>query len=277
MTEKEMEDLLWKHPEKFLGEQLTQFERQSDSIVGRADLIFKDRIGRFLIVEVKRRKLQRGAVEQLHDYYGMMKHRFPNSVVELMVVANQIPDERRLACEKLNIEAREISEKRFRDVADEVGYIFESEVSRIAPPDETTGGDEAGSKRSLRNRDTGLDYPSWPISYQTVIRLSVPPEEAWRLLKQVSHEKFLDTLKTAWQVDKDGNVKAQSICWLFCWAKTGNNSLDAAEVCRSIFDRIFDKTKAYNWFDSKVDHEWARKARYKKRNIEGDLQKRLES
>jgi len=43
------------------------------------------------------------------------------------VVAPRIPPERRVACEQYDIEAREIPLKRFRDVADEVGYVFGSE------------------------------------------------------------------------------------------------------------------------------------------------------
>lgn len=134
MIEREMEDLIWEHPDKLLNEQLTKFQRQLGSSVGRSDIIFVDRIGRFLVIEIKRGTLSRGAIEQLHDYYGMMKRKFSDKVVELMVVANRIPPERRLACEKLNIEAREISEKKFRDVAEEVNYIFESEPSSGEEP-----------------------------------------------------------------------------------------------------------------------------------------------
>lgn len=268
MIEKEMEDLLWNHPQKFLGEQLTQFKRQLSSDIGRSDLIFIDRLGRLLVVEVKRGKLPREAVSQLYNYFGVVKRMYPDKVVELMVVANQIPEERRLACEKHDIEAREISEKKFRDVASEVNYIFESE--RTTEPGRR---DDTLSKQGPQKERVDSKPPSWPISYQTKIRLAVRPDEAWRLLEQVPHEKYLDTLKSAWQVDKDGNVKAQSICWFFCWAKTGNSSPDARDTCRSIFNRIFDKT--YEWFDSKVDHEWARKARYKKRSIEADLERRL--
>jgi len=275
MIEKEMEDLLWNHPEKFLGEKLTQFERQPNSAVGRPDLVFIDRIQRYLVIEVKCGTLKRGAIEQLHDYYGMMKRRFPGKVVELMVVANQIPHERRLACESLNIEAREIPQKKFRDVASEVNYIFESEIGKPQRLDENGGGVYTKPIRNLR-KETGVSTPaSHPNSYQTIMRLSVSPEEAMSLLKQVPHENFQNTLESAWQVDQDGNVKAQSICWFFCWAKTGNNSLDTAYACRSIFDKIFNKT--YNWFDCRIDHEWARKARYKKKNIETDLQKRLDN
>jgi len=72
MTEREMEDLIWHNPEKFLNEPLTQFQRQPSSTVGRADLIFEDRIGRLLVIELKRDTLERGAVMQLIDYYGMV-------------------------------------------------------------------------------------------------------------------------------------------------------------------------------------------------------------
>lgn len=128
-----MEDLLWSYPEKLLNEPLTQFKRQQRSAVGRSDLIFVDRLGRLLVVEIKHGKLGRGAIDQIHDYFGMVKREHPDKPVELMVVANVIPSERRLACEKYDIEPREISEKRFRDVAAEVGYAFASEAAARPP------------------------------------------------------------------------------------------------------------------------------------------------
>src|ERR1700742_1785805 len=100
MTEDDMEELLWRYPEKLLNEPLEQFRRQPSSQVGRADLIFKDRLGRFLIVEIKKGVLPRGAINQLVDYYGMLKQEFEGEPVELMAVANLIPKERALACIK---------------------------------------------------------------------------------------------------------------------------------------------------------------------------------
>jgi len=126
MTEHDMEELLWRFPEKFLNEPLEPFRRQPSSQVGRADLIFKDRIGRFLVIEIKKGMLPRGTVNQLVDYYGMLKREFQNESVELMAVANSIPEDRAIACLKYDIEPREISEKRFLDIAREVGYVFES-------------------------------------------------------------------------------------------------------------------------------------------------------
>src|SRR5260370_18590718 len=90
MTEQEMEDLLWDHPETFLNEPLTKFRRQAHSSVGRSDLIFTDRSGTFLIAEIKHGKLPQGSLAQLQDDYGMVKLEFPHSVVDFMCYANQI-------------------------------------------------------------------------------------------------------------------------------------------------------------------------------------------
>src|SRR5690242_21094383 len=66
MTEREMEDLLWAHSEKFFKEPLKSFKRQAASrVVGRADLMFKDADNRILIVELKKGFLNRGAIAQL--------------------------------------------------------------------------------------------------------------------------------------------------------------------------------------------------------------------
>ena len=147
MIEREMEDLLWQHTEKLLNEPLKQFRRQARSSIGRSDLVFTDRLGRLLVIEIKRGKLERQAIDQLHDYYGSLKKEFPDQPVELMAIAHSIPDERKIACERLNIEPREISEKRFRDVASEVGYDFLSERTKDSV--ESNGGPTKGEKKAV--------------------------------------------------------------------------------------------------------------------------------
>lgn len=145
MTEREMEDLTWNYPEKILNEPLVQVDRQLFSCVGSCDLLFKDHLDRLLVVELKKGKLGRGAIEQLHDYFGMVKKKFPGRPVELMVLANSIPEERRLACERLDIEWREISVKKFRDVAKGVGYVFASEK---VDTEQVVADDQAQTRRS---------------------------------------------------------------------------------------------------------------------------------
>jgi hypothetical protein len=99
MTEREFEELLFLYPELLLEEGLKAVDRQRTYAVGRSDLIFEH----------------------------------PNTPIELMVVANEIPRERKLHLANWNIESREISEKKLRDVARDQGYIFKSEQARVIP------------------------------------------------------------------------------------------------------------------------------------------------
>ena len=120
--------------------------RQSSSPVGRADLVFEHPRGYRIVVEVKAGVAPRGVGEQLHDYWGAEKAARPNIPVEMMVVANEIPRERRLYLENRNIEAREIPVKRFREVASTVGYRFESEeiLARRSVSDAPSGTSSVG-------------------------------------------------------------------------------------------------------------------------------------
>jgi len=181
MTEHEMEDLLWAYPDRLLGEPLKQLDRQSSSPVGRHDISFIDRIGRILVVEVKRGTLPRNAIAQLIDYYGTYKARFPDKAVELMVVANDIPKERRVACEQYNIEAREIPEKRFREVAAEVGYVFKSE----APTNIAASGPEAQIEVARR-------FPEIASREDNSVACALPPD-----IKPTGKPNLVDLLREA--------------------------------------------------------------------------------
>ena len=132
MTEREMEDLLWAYPEFLLREPLNQYQRQQSSAVSRADLVLVDSLGRLLVIEVKKGILPRGAIPQALDHFGSIKSQNPDKIVEPMVVANRIPTERKNTLDNYHIEWREISEQRFREVAADNGYIFESEQAQQA-------------------------------------------------------------------------------------------------------------------------------------------------
>jgi len=99
------------------------------------------------------------------------------------------------------------------------------------------------------------------------MRLRVSGETARDLLEQVEHKTFEAVVGHRWQVDRDGNVRVHSICWLFCWAVTGINSPRTAEDCRRRFNMIFDKEDAYKWFRENIGHEFARKFRDPKRRV----------
>ncbi len=108
---------------------------------------------------------------------------------------------------------------------------------------------------------------------QGLIKIRVALDDAQKILRTVNHGKYLDALESHWKVFEDGHPLAQSICWLFCWAKNGINSERAAQEARNAFNCLFDKP--FEWFDKRVPHNWARDARYKKGNIESELERYL--
>ena len=126
MLESEMEDLLWMHPDKFLkplhssgGNLGRQSDGRTSSLKTRSDAFWWSRSSEACC--------RRGAIDQVHDYFGGVKNEFPDKHVEMMVIAQSIPQERRMALEWYNNDYCEISEKRFRDVALGVGCMSDSE------------------------------------------------------------------------------------------------------------------------------------------------------
>ena len=105
------------------------------------------------------------------------------------------------------------------------------------------------------------------------MRLTISPEETRRLLLSIPHERCVKAIDRNWRVQSDGSARAQSILWLFCWAKTGMNSEIAREAAVRVFDRILPVTFAH--FSLAIDHEWARWGRYALGNIERELNERL--
>jgi hypothetical protein len=195
MIEREMQELIWAHPERFFNEPLKQIAWEaSSSEVGRADLVFEDRHGRLLIIEVKRGKLPRGAIDQLHDYFGMMKQKYPAKAVEMMVVAWVIPQERRLACEHYDIECREFSERFFREIAKECGYLFASEsqmpekkpegsvfsdTAKLTASSLTESVDKAGTKEEnvIHDQADESDRPGQNTSREAAVSLKALASE----------------------------------------------------------------------------------------------------
>jgi hypothetical protein len=107
------------------------------------------------------------------------------------------------------------------------------------------------------------------------MELQVSYEESVNLIKSIPHQTCVDALPAHWVKVNSKHVKAQSICWLFCWGKTGMGSKESEDRAITVFDAIFGN-KAFKQFDSKVEHEWARYARYSKvASIEAELKSRL--
>jgi eukaryotic-like serine/threonine-protein kinase len=116
--------------------------------------------------------------------------------------------------------------------------------------------DEEGMRpESFLPEDAEVDFPEG-----MQVNLKVSPDEALRLIRTIPHKKCQRAIPNNWRLNEDRKVTHSSVYWLYCWAKTGQNSDKAAQVSRKVFNAIFDVS--YTDFDRAVDHESARKKRY---------------
>jgi len=89
-------------------------------------------------------------------------------------------------------------------------------------------------------------------------------------LLSIPHNTCAKAIDDHWKVDRDGKVRAQSVLWLFCWAKTGMNSELARQASVRVLNNILPR--GFADLDALLDHEYAREARYSSRNIEDELE-----
>ena len=114
IDEKDMEDQIAADPEKFLEELGLKLVASQYSLGSyRFDLLFEDRHGDKLLVEIQKGTLDRVHTYKILDYYYEYKGNNPKEFVDLMVVANRIPRERRQRLADLGIEYLEIPLSKF--------------------------------------------------------------------------------------------------------------------------------------------------------------------
>ncbi len=109
LSEREMEDLVLEHSDELLEPGLELIQRQFAIGAYRFDLLFRDRRGAHMIVELQVGKLDRSHTYKILDYYEEYKFQHPDEYVELMVVATEIPVERKRRLTDHGIEHKEIS------------------------------------------------------------------------------------------------------------------------------------------------------------------------
>ena len=125
MLEKDIENLIAGYPKEFFPKEEFLLLGQQHTIEGRRiDILFQDKFGRKIIVEVKRGILTREASGQVMEYYGLMKSQSPEDICEQILCANVIPRERKLFLENAGIECKEVSVGFITDLAKRVGYMF---------------------------------------------------------------------------------------------------------------------------------------------------------
>ena len=124
MLEKDMQYLIKTHPEEFLKE--NGLELIGEEITygnSRFDLIFKDRHGGFLLIEIQRGRLDRKHHYKILDYYDKYISKHPKDKGYCMVIANEISVEQKETLKKRGIEYKEILESEFLEFGEKVGYL----------------------------------------------------------------------------------------------------------------------------------------------------------
>jgi hypothetical protein len=115
LTEKIMEDAVAQNPEKYIEPGLVLIKRQYRIGKYIFDLLFQDRHGAKLIVELQKGTLDRNHTYKILDYYDEYKLKNPKEFVELMIIANKIPRERRDRLSSNGIAFKEIPTSDFLD------------------------------------------------------------------------------------------------------------------------------------------------------------------
>lgn len=134
LTEKMMEDQIAERPEEFLGErELVLVSRQLRIGKYVFDLLFQDRFKGKLIVEIQKGTLDRVHTYKILDYYDEYREHHPHDFIELMVVANSVPLERKKRLHALGVEYREIPESRFLQSVSGDSAALASENSEPRP------------------------------------------------------------------------------------------------------------------------------------------------
>jgi len=87
MLEKGIENLLSRYPGELLSSDLIFKGQQVKLGSYYADIVFEDKRGDMIIVEIKKGILKREAIGQIMEYYGLLKKREPNKEIRLIARA----------------------------------------------------------------------------------------------------------------------------------------------------------------------------------------------
>lgn len=129
MQEKDIENLIAQHPDEFFPNEDFKLVSQQYNIGGRRiDILFEDKHSRKVIVEVKRGILTREASGQIIEYYGLLKENYSDSPIELVLVANNIPPERRTFLENVGISCVQLSYSNLLHLAKKYNYPLPQET-----------------------------------------------------------------------------------------------------------------------------------------------------
>jgi hypothetical protein len=102
--------------------------------------------------------------------------------------------------------------------------------------------------------------------------LTKSADEARKLVLSIPHTTCTRAIDENWKVANNGRIRAQSVLWLYCWAKTGMGSEPALRGSVRVFNEVLPIR--FVDFDAIPGiHEYARRQRYASGDIEHDFER----
>src|SRR3954451_23106703 len=106
------------------------------------------------------------------------------------------------------------------------------------------------------------------------MQIDVTPQKAFQLIHNNPSIRCQSGLRRYWEVGSNGVAKAQSVLWLFCWAKASESASaswsQAGYAAIKAFDMIFYPI-SFKALAQCLDLDWARANRYNLGDIESAL------
>ena len=166
LTEKMMEDEICNDPDKYLGEKgLKLIKRQFSIGECRYDLLFEDRYGGKLIVELQKGTLDRDHFLRIMYYQLEYRVKYPDEFTDLWVIANRIPYDKRNKLDSLGIKWKEIPESEFGDIIESDFDMLNYNLGQQAKKEEKVKSLSAGSYGSIEElRKAYVDYDDKELS-----------------------------------------------------------------------------------------------------------------
>ncbi len=192
-SEKDMEDVIIANSEKYLEAGLKLVARQYRIGTYIFDLLFEDRHGAKLLVELQKGTLDRNHTYKILDYFDEYKTKFPNEFVELMVIANKIPRERRNRLSSMGISFKEIPESEILDDIQQVSFNRDEILSKKQAIEQPTHSVEnLNNKVSAEEKDSNFQLYETGHSLENILEQSSPHVRS--LFEQFHNEirKFSD-------------------------------------------------------------------------------------
>jgi len=212
MLEKDIENLIAQHPNDFFPRGNFKLQGQQVKLGScYADILFTDKYERKIIIEVKRGILSRDAAGQVIEYYGLLKQKQPDAIIELIVCANTIPHERKLFLENVGIECKELGLSLIQQVANKYNYKF---IDDLKQQDNKT---QPVISQKINTQDFQIDdslvnvwvFQANPTRYDVFNALSDPEVQRhhWQVNQNINKIKKGD-IALIWMSGKEAGIYA---------------------------------------------------------------------